>query len=146
VNGPAAPEPAAAAAQRLCAALAGSDGVSERLAGAALDRSRRRFGDDVVDQMLEAFAGGGIDALRQGPHDGPARALTYFLYTGVLPDESGRPAPDQTELDEADYFESVMWRAIQAHPRGLSGGYYGHWHYPPEDGDVRRDGSAGADA
>jgi hypothetical protein len=144
VNGPAAPEPVAA--QRLCGALAGIDGVSERLAGAALDRVCRRFGDSVADQLLVAFAGGGIDALRQDPLADPARALTYFLYTGLLPDASGRPAPDQTELDEADYFESVMWRAIQAHPRGLSGGYYGHWHYPPEDGDAGGDRSAGPDA
>jgi hypothetical protein len=142
VSGPAAPEPTGA--QRFCCALSGVDGVSERFADAAVDRSRRRFGDDVVDRLLRAFADGGVDAVRRHPQVGAARALTYFLYTGLLPDESGRPVPDQTELDEADYFEAVMWRAIQAHPRGLSGGYYGHWHYPPEDGAGRGNGSAGA--
>lgn len=140
MTGPDATSTAAAAAthtaaQRFCCALAGVDGISERFADAALAQSRQRFGDDVVDELLHVFGDGGLDAVVRHPQAAKARALTYLLYTGVLPDESGAIAADAQIHDEADYFESVMWRVIQAHPRGLSGGYYGHWHYPPEDGD-----------
>jgi hypothetical protein len=130
---PTVPEPTGA--RRFCCALAGIDAVSERLAVTALHRSRERFGDDVVDGLLAAFDGGGVDAVQQHQDVGAARALTYFLYTGVLPDASGEPDPRQSEVDEADYFESVLWPVVQAHPRALSGGYFGHWHYPPEEGD-----------
>ena len=109
--------------------------MSERLAVAALDGARRRFGTDAVDGLVAAFERGGVDAVQEHPEVGVARALTYFLYTGILPDADGRPDPAQTEIDERDYFEAVLWPVIQAHPRALSGGYFGHWHYPPEDAD-----------
>jgi hypothetical protein len=31
------------------------------------------------------------------------------------------------------YFSSLLWPAIRAHVPGLSGGYFGHWSYPPEN-------------
>lgn len=123
-----------------CAALAGVDGVSPRLAASALDQARVRFGA-VVDELTAAFDAGGLDAVQASPHVGAARAITYFLYTGLLPDEEGQPVGGPWaagEMGAEDYFESLMWRVVQAHPRGLSGGYYGHWHYPAEDDDGRR--------
>lgn len=30
------------------------------------------------------------------------------------------------------YFSSLMWPIIGAHPPALSGGYFGYWKYPPE--------------
>lgn len=114
-------------AQDLCSALAGVDGVSPRFAESALARVRDRFSPEAVDDLLEANSAGGLAALRDPSRQGPVRALTYLLYTGALPDGSVG--------EEADYFESVVWRVIQAHPRALTGGYFGHWHYPPEDSD-----------
>ncbi len=31
------------------------------------------------------------------------------------------------------YFEALLWKAIEAHPPGLSGGYFGYWRYAPEN-------------
>jgi len=33
----------------------------------------------------------------------------------------------------AHHFRALLWDAIGAHPPALSGGYFGHWHYPPEN-------------
>lgn len=30
------------------------------------------------------------------------------------------------------HFQALLWGIIGAHPPALSGGYFGHWHYPPE--------------
>ena len=30
-------------------------------------------------------------------------------------------------------FQALIWPTIHAHPLGLSGGYFGYWHYPPEN-------------
>ena len=34
---------------------------------------------------------------------------------------------------EDEYYSGLIWRAIRAHPLALSGGYYGHWKYEPEN-------------
>lgn len=34
---------------------------------------------------------------------------------------------------ENEYYSGLIWRAIRAHPLGLSGGYYGYWKYEPEN-------------
>jgi hypothetical protein len=31
------------------------------------------------------------------------------------------------------YFDSLLWKAIEAHPPAISGGYFGYWRYPPEN-------------
>ncbi|WP_444997464.1 hypothetical protein [Aliikangiella sp. IMCC44359] len=30
------------------------------------------------------------------------------------------------------YAEALVWKVIQANPPGITGPYYGHWAYPPE--------------
>lgn len=40
--------------------------------------------------------------------------------------ELGPETPEQ-------YFQGLLWPTIRAHPLGLSGGYFGYWHYPPEN-------------
>jgi len=32
-----------------------------------------------------------------------------------------------------EHFEALFWRIIHAHPPALSGGYFGHWAYPPDN-------------
>jgi hypothetical protein len=31
------------------------------------------------------------------------------------------------------YYEALLWKTIDAHPPGLSGGYFGYWRYTPEN-------------
>lgn len=31
------------------------------------------------------------------------------------------------------HYEALIWKVAHAHPPGLSGGYYGYWHYKPEN-------------
>lgn len=130
----------ATSSQRFCSALAGVEGISARLASSALAHGRERFGT-AVDDLLATFEQGGLAAVQLSDHVGKARALAYFLYTGLLPDVDGSEVGgdyDRPTMSEEDYFESLMWRVVQAHPRGLSGGYFGQWHYPPEDDDGSR--------
>lgn len=123
--------------QRFCKDLTSVSEVSARHAYSVVNRARVRFGVDQIDSMLDLFGRGGVEAvLADGRFAGKARSILYCLYTAVLPDEHGSDlAQQQPELQNPDdFFESVLWRVIQAHPPGLSGGYFGHWHYPPEDG------------
>ncbi|MBJ6146284.1 hypothetical protein [Hymenobacter sp. BT559] len=68
-----------------------------------------------------------------------ARGLTYLWYTGdllqwtKLAHDELRPESLLTAATPPDFYAGLMWQAISAHPPALSGGYYGHWHYQPEN-------------
>jgi hypothetical protein len=70
---------------------------------------------------LRPIAAGGLSGVEAGEHVGAARALCYYLDTGLGVDQAGRSVPNPEPI-EKDYFEAVLPRVIQAHPRGLSGG------------------------
>lgn len=59
------------------------------------------------------------------------RALSAFVivlwYTGDLLGKQLAPAT------EDEYFGGILWKIARAHPPGLSGGYFGHWTYPPDN-------------
>jgi hypothetical protein len=58
-----------------------------------------------------------------------ARRLAYFWYAGAPPPQNGKSQP---LLTPESYFGALLWRAVGAHPPGLSGGYFGHWRYLPD--------------
>lgn len=118
----------------LCRALAGVNEMPVRFVDSVMRRANRKFGESEVRQVVERFERGGMaEVMRDEAHATIARAITYGLYTGMLPADGS----DEPAMSPEDHFEAVMWRVIQAHPPGLSGGYFGHWHYPPEDDDGR---------
>jgi len=123
---------------RLCRDLSGVVETPEKLVASVIKRARMKLGAAAVDQLLKAYQSGGVKAvLDDAAHAGGARAILYCLYTGLLPDATGAPTTidvtGATALTADDHFQALMWRVIQAHPPALSGGYFGHWHYPPED-------------
>lgn len=117
-----------------CVELTGVETLSRRLVDSLVTRAEALFGADVMQRVLEAE-----DYSADPIAKGAARALTYGLYTGLLPDllgedvQPGKAPRDCGADEELDYFEAAVWRVIQAHPPALSGGYFGYWHYPPED-------------
>ncbi len=57
--------------------------------------------------------------------------LWYLGIIGSL-SKSNDPVP----LQGGGYYfhhEALIWKIAQAHPAGLSGGYYGYWSYKPEN-------------
>lgn len=117
-----------------CGELTGVDTLPPRFVDSIVARASVTFGDEVMQRVLKAEDLSGDSVVSRA-----ARALVYGLYTGMLPDAEGemiKPgnAPRNIRGDEElDYFEAAVWRVIQAHPPALSGGYFGYWHYPPED-------------
>lgn len=111
----------------LCRALSGFDDVSERFAAAALDDLARRTDGPVVEALLAKFEAEGAGAVAGDPALQPhVRSLLSFLYTGFGLGGMPNDTPE-------NHFESLMWRAALAHPPALSGGYFGHWAYPPDE-------------
>jgi hypothetical protein len=58
--------------------------------------------------------------------------IVLLWYTSALRDNLN-PAIALRYGNQQEYFSGLAWRIIGAHPPGLSGGYFGHWHYRPEN-------------
>jgi hypothetical protein len=77
--------------------------------------------DQVKFQLL------GSDALR------PTICQIILLwYTSAMQSDLESPATMQYGTQE-EYFSGLAWRIVGAHVPGLSGGYFGHWRYRPDN-------------
>lgn len=67
-----------------------------------------------------------------------AKGLVFLWYTSELIEWNTLKETETTKLlkiagTQEEYYEGLIWKAIRAHPLGLSGGYFGHWKYEPEN-------------
>jgi hypothetical protein len=56
-----------------------------------------------------------------------AKTIIVLWYTGDLVNRR------TTAMPAEHYFSGQIWSVARAHPPGLSGGYFGHWTYPPDN-------------
>jgi len=113
----------------LCTEITGVERISERFVLSAKDALIKKHGHDEVSDFIEKFSSEDAEVLfEQIRYNEISRDLIEHLYFGSM--------TGADDLKAEDYFESLIWRVTLSHPRGLSGGYFGHWHYPPEDLDA----------
>lgn len=125
---------------RLSLVLTGEQQLNANIAKEYLNRIQ---GDPLgvsLSDLLEVFreietAGGDISAevgkrIIADNTLGPlAKRVTILWFTAQIFDDQGHGKFETAE----QYFSALVWPAISAHPLGLSGGYFGHWRYPPEN-------------
>jgi hypothetical protein len=58
--------------------------------------------------------------------------IVLLWYTAALRDSESDPLVLRYGSEQA-YFGGLVWRILGAHPPGLSGGYFGHWRYRPDN-------------
>jgi hypothetical protein len=58
--------------------------------------------------------------------------MVLLWYTSALRDNQS-PAIALRYGTQEEYFSGLAWRIMGAHPPGLSGGYFGHWRYRPDN-------------
>jgi Membrane bound FAD containing D-sorbitol dehydrogenase len=58
--------------------------------------------------------------------------IVLLWYTSAMHDNDGMPANLRYGTQD-EYFSGLGWRILGAHAPGLSGGYFGHWRYRPEN-------------
>lgn len=121
--------------------LVGQPRLDQELADSYLNRIRPlaphgQHLDQLIAVFKEIKAGGGninseIETrIMKDAALGPlAQQIIFIWYT------SGVSADGEVwQFGSAEeYFSALLWPAIRAHTPGLSGGYFGHWKYPPEN-------------
>ena len=126
----------------LSTVLTGEQSLDRGLAEKYMQRvSNGPFGDklnDLLKVFREIVAAGGdlVEEVRQRIMNDPTLGLLagqviIIWYTSALPSENGQKWDFPDDPDQ--YFSGLVWSVIHAHPPGLSGGYFGHWKYPPEN-------------
>jgi hypothetical protein len=58
--------------------------------------------------------------------------IILLWYTSALLDNTGVPSNFRYGTQE-EYFSGLAWQIMGAHVPGLSGGYFGHWRYRPDN-------------
>jgi len=65
------------------------------------------------------------------------KAIVFLWYAAELISFASAKTTDldknRINAEAEEYYSGLIWRAIRAHPLALSGGYYGHWKYEPEN-------------
>jgi len=91
-----------------------------------LDRFRKfKPEHSIVDRVKQEILAD--DALR------PALCQIVLLwFTSAMWDNAAFPPALRYGTPE-EYFSGLAWTLVGAHPPGLSGGYFGHWRYSPEN-------------
>lgn len=129
----------------LSSVLTGKAGLDRTLAEQYLQRITVDVNGDKLKDLLKTFreieAAGGevLEEINQRIMNdatlGPlAQQIIVLWYTSALhsKDENGNDRFDFPDNPD-HYFSGLVWQVIHAHPLGLSGGYFGHWKYPPEN-------------
>jgi hypothetical protein len=108
-----------------------SSGTFQPALRKALDQFRKlRKGATLAQQVKDKIVA--ADDLR-----GIACQIVLLWYTSLVQDnldlQNPPASPSFSYGTQRQYFSGLAWRVIGAHPPGLSGGYFGHWRYRPEN-------------
>jgi hypothetical protein len=91
-----------------------------------LDRFRRLKNDaTLADHVKQQILGN--DTLRP-----TISQIILLWYTSAMQDNLGDPIVMRFGTQE-EYFSGLGWSIIGGHVPGLSGGYFGHWRYRPDN-------------
>lgn len=134
--------------------LTGVAGLNEELGRQYLDRLISSPYQPVMRQILETFQRIGkdsppLDQVKQldqvkrqilGKDEfRPAVCQIMLLwYTAAMWDNPSTPIDPTAPINlrygsQEGYFSGLAWQIIGAHVPGLSGGYFGHWRYRPDN-------------
>lgn len=122
--------------------LTGVDNLDAELGLRYLDRLTSTPFEPFLRQILERFRGLRDDQTRadrvkeQILADDALRPtvcqIILLWYTSAMQDNLGAPVMMRYGTQE-EYFSGLVWPVVGAHVPGLSGGYFGHWRYRPDN-------------
>lgn len=126
--------------------LTGVDSLDADLGRQYLDRLNSSPFNPLLSQILKRFQElkGNPDVVgqvkKQIVADDSLRPtvcqIILLWYTSTVQDNLGMQPPAAPVMrfgTQEEYFSGLAWTIIGAHPPGLSGGYFGHWRYRPDN-------------
>jgi hypothetical protein len=124
--------------------LTGVEKLNAELGRQYLDRLSSSPFDPFLLEILERFRGftdgpTTAEGLKQILGDEMLRLticqVILLWYTSAMWDNLSNPITLRFGAQE-EYFSGLAWQIIAAHVPGVSGGYFGHWRYRPDNGSL----------
>jgi hypothetical protein len=122
--------------------LTGVERLDAELGRQYLDRLNSTPFAPTVREILEVFKGFEKDKTLPGKVKSeillrnelrPALCQIILLwFTSAMQDNLSNPSAMRYGSEE-EYFSGLAWSVMGAHVPGLSGGYFGHWRYRPDN-------------
>jgi hypothetical protein len=101
-------------------------GPEQPLIQQILDRFRKlKAGESFAERVKKEIVG---DAKLR-----PAVCQVILLWFTSATFENETPPIKLHYGNQEEYFSGIVWALMGAHVPGLSGGYFGHWRYAPEN-------------
>jgi hypothetical protein len=132
--------------------LTGVDGLDKNMGRQYLDRITGSTFEPSLQQVLERFRIMGAHATselvkQQILNDDALRPticqIILLWYTSGMQDPNDPKTPTIMHYGtQEEYFSGLGWQLIGAHVPGLSGGYFGHWRYRPDNEPLEADDEA----
>jgi Membrane bound FAD containing D-sorbitol dehydrogenase len=123
--------------------LTGVENLDAELGRLYLDRLTSTPFGPSLRQILDRFRGLGADATLAGrvkreilADDGLRPTVGQIIllwYTSAMWDSLTSVPIALRYGTQEEYFSGLAWQIMGAHVPGLSGGYFGHWRYRPEN-------------
>jgi hypothetical protein len=123
--------------------LTGVEKIDENLARQYLDRLRSTPFEPFLRQVLDRFRrlkGGATlvsQVKQQIVEDDTLRPticqIILLWYTSGMQDQNPTNPGALRYGTQEEYFSGLAWSIVGAHVPGLSGGYFGHWRYRPDN-------------
>ncbi len=122
--------------------LTGVENVDAELGGDYLDRLMSSPFNPFLRQIVQRFRGLKGDAtiseqvMKEILGEDVLRPticqIILLWYTSAMWDNLSTPIALRYGTQE-EYFSGLVWTIVGAHAPGLSGGYFGHWRYRPDN-------------
>lgn len=128
--------------------LTGVAGLNEELGRQYLDRLTSSPHQPILRRILETFRGFAtnsplIDEVKaqivgNDEFRSTVCQIVLLWYTAAMWDNPTTPMDPTAPINlrygnQDEYFSGLAWQIIGAHVPGLSGGYFGHWRYRPDN-------------
>jgi hypothetical protein len=128
--------------------VTGVPSLNEELGRQYLDRLISSPYQPIVHRILETFRGFAMDLplidqvkahiLGSDEFRPTVSQIVLLWYTAAMWDNPSAPIDPVAPINlrygnQEEYFSGLAWQIIGAHVPGLSGGYFGHWRYRPDN-------------
>jgi hypothetical protein len=97
--------------------------------GDALDKLLNTFDTTVKNQPGNPEDLVGKNIWLNPAYKALCQSIILAWYNSAIATDPNNPWIAPPEV----YYEALLWKAVEAHPPALSGGYFGYWRYAPEN-------------
>tara|TARA_R110001599_G_scaffold227931_2_gene427017 strand:+ start:1984 stop:2394 length:411 start_codon:yes stop_codon:yes gene_type:complete len=125
--------------------ICGSHPITEDISNFYFEILKTEYGEEFLNFLAQIELQSHVQPLHEGQNEKFKSIILYLWFSSELVQDnevSDFLDPNQKKFikrqeyktsSPVGYYSALIWPSIKAHPIGLTGGYFGHWKYIPEN-------------